>query len=66
MLVDHGRRLGRVSRDEVVDIIPDAEFDGKLIEECIQAISSEGITVEDEPAVPAEAGRPRREPVCGR
>ncbi len=35
MLIDHGRRRGRLSRDEVVDVIPDAEFDGPLIDEFV-------------------------------
>ena len=57
MLVDHGRRMGRLSRDEVVDIIPDAEFDGPLIEAFVQAISSEGIVVEDETAAVADPAK---------
>jgi RNA polymerase primary sigma factor len=58
MLVDHGRRRGRISRDEVVDIIPDTEFDEPLIEQFIEAISNEGIAVEDVPLVTVDMVNP--------
>ncbi len=58
MLIDHGHRRGRLSRDEVVDVIPDAEFDGPLIDEFIDAISGEGIPVDDEPLVAADMALP--------
>jgi RNA polymerase primary sigma factor len=58
MLVNHGKRRGRISRDEVVDIIPDTEFDGPLIDEFVEAISNEGIAVEDAPLVASDMIRP--------
>jgi RNA polymerase primary sigma factor len=54
MLVDHGKRQGKISREEVVDIIPDTEFDEGLIEEFVDAISHEGVTVEDSPLAAAD------------
>ena len=49
-LLEHGRRSGHLNRDEVVDVIPDTEFDDPLIDEFVQAITQEGIEVEeDEP-----------------
>jgi RNA polymerase primary sigma factor len=61
ILVDHGRRVGRLSREEVIDVIPDTEFDGALIEEFIQAIASEGIQIDDEPAATADPESPDAE-----
>ncbi len=60
MLVDHGKRLGRVRRDEVVDVIPDAEFDEPLIDEFVQAISDEGIPVDNEPPAAADMAMPEQ------
>ncbi len=47
LLIDHGRRKGRLSREEVIDIVPDAEFDAPLVKEFIDAVTEQGITVEE-------------------
>lgn len=46
MLVEHGRRQGRLSRDEVADVIPASEFDGPLTDIFVEALTEEGIAVE--------------------
>ncbi|HEX9018486.1 MAG TPA: sigma-70 family RNA polymerase sigma factor [Anaerolineaceae bacterium] len=47
MLVDHGRRRGKIQRDELVDVLPDIEYDGDLIDTFVDAIADEGISVEE-------------------
>jgi RNA polymerase primary sigma factor len=46
-LLEHGRRRGSIHRDEVADVIPEAEFDNSLAEIFVEAINGEGVTVED-------------------
>lgn len=46
-LLGHGGRHGKLSREELVDIIPDVEFDGPLAEEFMQSVSAAGIQVAD-------------------
>jgi RNA polymerase primary sigma factor len=48
LLLDYGRRRQSITRGQVIDVIPDTEFDGPLIEEFIQAINEEGIEVVEE------------------
>ena len=51
-LIEHGRRMGHLSRETVADIIPESEFDGSLTDAFVEALTSEGIQIEE---VEAEA-----------
>jgi RNA polymerase primary sigma factor len=47
MLIDHGKRRGRINRGEVYELVPDAEFDDALKRELVERVSGEGIPYED-------------------
>jgi RNA polymerase primary sigma factor len=47
MLIDHGKRRGRINRGEVYELVPDAEFDDELKRELVERVSGEGISYED-------------------
>ena len=55
MLVDHGRRTGSLSRSDVLDLLPDVEFDEPIIQQVVGAVSGEGISLA-EIAETAEVG----------
>jgi hypothetical protein len=59
MLVDHGRRRGKINRDELIDVLPDIEFDGDTIDAFVDAMADEGIPVEEEDAEAAELAAER-------
>jgi len=48
LLIEHGQRQGALSRDEVIDVIPDTEFDEALTQNFIRAIRSAGIEIVEE------------------
>jgi RNA polymerase primary sigma factor len=47
ILIDHGKRRGRINRGEVYELVPDAEFDDALKRELVERVSGEGIPYED-------------------
>jgi RNA polymerase primary sigma factor len=47
MLLDHGRRIGRLNRDDVIDLIPSVEFDDVFIQQVAEAVSEAGISFEE-------------------
>jgi RNA polymerase primary sigma factor len=57
-LIQHGRRHGRISRDEVADLIPASEYDSQLTNAFVEAIADEGIEVEELAADRAAEGFP--------
>lgn len=50
MLIDHGRRRGSLSRSDVVDLIPDLEFDHPMINQVVDSITDSGIEIEEDVA----------------
>jgi RNA polymerase primary sigma factor len=46
-LIDHGRRKGRINRGEVIDLVPDAEFDDDLLQDVVGRVSEAGIDYEE-------------------
>jgi RNA polymerase primary sigma factor len=46
LLISHGKRHRTLSHNELIDILPDAEFDPELMEQCVKALAQEGIDVE--------------------
>jgi RNA polymerase primary sigma factor len=46
MLIDHGKRQGRLSREEVNDLLPDLEFDDSFFQQFVGAATEYGIPVE--------------------
>ena len=43
LLVDYGQRRGHLTRNEIVDLLPDAEFDDPLVDAVATAITDSGI-----------------------
>jgi RNA polymerase primary sigma factor len=64
LLIEYGQRRQVVTRQQVIDVIPDTEFDQPLIEEFIRAITAAGIEVVDE-VEDEENGQPAPGQVAG-
>jgi RNA polymerase primary sigma factor len=54
LLLDYGRRHGQLTRSEIIDMVPDAEFDNPLVEQLVNAISDAGIAYSDTQATMQE------------
>ncbi len=56
MLVEHGQRLGTLTREDVLDLLPDVEFDEPIIQQVVGAVTGQGISLAEiaEPAERAE------------
>ncbi|NLG96619.1 MAG: sigma-70 family RNA polymerase sigma factor [Chloroflexi bacterium] len=63
MLIDHGRRKGSLSRNDVVDLIPDLEFDHPMINQVVDSITGSGIDIEEDIAEQEENTFPENEEV---
>jgi RNA polymerase primary sigma factor len=62
LLVQHGRRQGYLTRKDIYDCIPDAEFDEELYEEILEALAEGGVEyLEEGPEEDAENGEPGEE-----
>ncbi len=48
LLIVHGRRQGYISESEIVDCIPEAEFDEELREALAQALADAGVLITDD------------------
>ena len=48
LLIDHGRRQGRLSREELIDVMPSIEFDEGFIDQMADAITAQGILIEED------------------
>lgn len=47
LLIEHGRRKGYLNESEIVDCIPEAEFDEELMDALEQALSEAGVLITD-------------------
>jgi RNA polymerase primary sigma factor len=57
MLIEHGKRQGRLSREDVNDLLPDLEFDDSFFQQFIGVATEQGIPVEQiAPEEPGLAG----------
>jgi RNA polymerase primary sigma factor len=55
LLLEYGQRRQTITREQVIDVIPDTEFDQPLIDDFIQAFRAAGIEVVDESVAEDEA-----------
>jgi RNA polymerase primary sigma factor len=58
LLIEHGKRQGRLSREEINDLLPDLEFDDGFFQQFVGVATEQGIPVVDiapEVAAPGEA-----------
>jgi RNA polymerase primary sigma factor len=61
LLVEHGLRKGRLTREDIYDCIPDAEYDEELYEEILEALREAGVEYQDEDPESQENGQPGEE-----
>lgn len=61
LLMDYGQRRGHLTRGEIVDLLPDAEFDDPLVQQVVGAISDVGIDFLEEEADEREKELPAEE-----
>jgi RNA polymerase primary sigma factor len=62
LLVEHGRRQGHLTRGDIYDCIPDAEYDEELYEDILEALEEAGVEyLEEGPDEGLENGEPGEE-----
>ena len=47
LLLGHGRRAGRLTREDVLDLVPDAEYDGDRYQDVLGSVQEAGIPLEE-------------------
>jgi RNA polymerase primary sigma factor len=57
LLVKHGLRKGRLTREDIYDCIPDAEYDEELYEEILEALRVAGVEYQEEDPEGQENGQ---------
>jgi RNA polymerase primary sigma factor len=58
LLVEHGRRQGHLTRSDIYDCIPDAEYDEELYEEILEALAEAGVEYLEEDPEDTENSEP--------
>ncbi len=61
MLMSYGQHKGHLTRNEIIELLPDAEYDDPLVQEVIGYISDSGIDYLEEEAEEREEEAPRLE-----
>jgi RNA polymerase primary sigma factor len=51
LLIDHGRRKQGVTRNDIIDLLPDAEFQDELVQQIRVTVEAAGVPFIDEPGI---------------